>query len=399
MSRDNVGSIRDCFGCGVCALACKKRIINIVLNRDGFYEPSISNLSECSHCGLCIRVCSFSHKNISSSHQELASYAGWSNDLSTRLLCTSGGVSYEIARTMINEGYKICGVRYNHELARAEHYIVEDIANLNQIKGSKYLQSYTNSGFCSFNKTDKYVVFGTPCQIDSLRRWIQLNKLDSQYVLIDFFCHSVPSMYSWKKYISYLEEKIGKIRYASWRNKLTPEYVESDSNIPSAPIVDWHESYNMIIRGTDGVYQKKGADGDIFLNLFLSDACNNPACRKDCKYKLNHSSADIRLGDLWSKDYLENKEGINSIIVFSSVGQAIIEKINCSISDISLASAYEGQLKKNANSHIFRSLIIHMLKSKGITMPVIQAVLRFGNIPRNCVWHLKSLFESVSSKN
>ena len=61
----NVSSIKDCYGCGVCTMACNKKIIDIRLNDDGFYEPFISNINNCTNCGLCIEVCAYSHEKLS----------------------------------------------------------------------------------------------------------------------------------------------------------------------------------------------------------------------------------------------------------------------------------------------------------------------------------------------
>ena len=59
--------------------------------------------------------------------------------------------------------------------------------------GSKYIQSHTESAFSSFKRGQKYVIVGTPCQIDSLRKNLQRLKIEQDYILIDFFCHGVPS--------------------------------------------------------------------------------------------------------------------------------------------------------------------------------------------------------------
>ena len=65
----NISSIHNCYGCGVCATVCAKKIIEIKLNEKGFYEPSITDTSKCTQCGLCIDVCAFNHKELADNNQ------------------------------------------------------------------------------------------------------------------------------------------------------------------------------------------------------------------------------------------------------------------------------------------------------------------------------------------
>ena len=39
---NNISDIKNCYGCGVCAAACPRNIIQIRLNKKGFYEPYIN---------------------------------------------------------------------------------------------------------------------------------------------------------------------------------------------------------------------------------------------------------------------------------------------------------------------------------------------------------------------
>ena len=174
----NISNIKNCYGCGVCAKVCSKEIIKIVLNDEGFYEPRITDGAKCTDCGLCKDVCSYSYNDLSLAASFVKSYAAWSNEPAVRRKCSSGGVGFELGRTLINNGYKVCGVKYNPDSNRAEHYIATTVEELIPSIGSKYIQSYTVDGFKAINRKEKYLVTGTPCQIDSFRRYIRKFRLE-----------------------------------------------------------------------------------------------------------------------------------------------------------------------------------------------------------------------------
>lgn len=219
---NNISGVRSCYGCGVCGLACGQKIIEIRLNREGFYEPYIADETCCTDCGICTDVCAYLHEDLSSKdHIVLQSYAAWSKDVQIRHKCSSGGVGFELGRYLLGKGYQVCGVRYNPDLNRAEHYMASCVEELTPSVGSKYIQSFTLDGFRRINRKDKYLITGTPCQIDSFRRYIQKFKIEEHFILVDFFCHGVPSMLLWKKYLEETEQMTGKITGVSWRNKAT----------------------------------------------------------------------------------------------------------------------------------------------------------------------------------
>jgi len=217
---NNIADIHNCFGCGVCSAACPKSIISISLNKNGFYEPNIDESSKCVNCGICRDVCAYINDGLALKNIQIRSWAAWSNDEKIRRKCSSGGIGFEIGKQLINEGYKAVGCRYNVSEQRAEHFIASSVHEFIQSIGSKYIQSYTEEAFKKIlRKGQKYIITGTPCQIDSFRRMIQKFRCEDNFILLDFFCHCVPSMYAWKSYISGLEPILGKIIYASWRNK------------------------------------------------------------------------------------------------------------------------------------------------------------------------------------
>lgn len=357
--KPNISHIHDCFGCGVCSIVCGQKIIDIQLNEDGFYEPFITQPEKCTQCGLCYDVCSFSHDDLALKTIKIKSYAGWSNDEDVRQNCSSGGVGFELGRTFINQGNKVCGVRYNAELNRAEHYIASTIEELLPSCGSKYIQSYTVDGFKSINRKEKYLVTGTPCQIDSFRRYIQRFKIEDNFILVDFFCHGVPSKLMWNKYIQHIEKTTGKITHVTWRNKRT----------------GWYDSWAMAITGEKRDIYSRRSQGDIFYQFFLSDVCLGKACYINCKFKYNHSSADIRIGDLWGKTYQHDEKGVSAAISFTTKGDKLLHQSNSFLKEHPFEIVAEGQMKQ---CPLYKSSFIPIkeaLKKKDIDINKITGIL------------------------
>lgn len=344
----NISSVHDCYGCGVCATACGRKIIEINLNEEGFYEPHITDPNKCTNCGICTEVCAYLHDKLSLTEKEIHPYAAWSKDHLVRRKCSSGGAGFEIGKYLLGQGYKVCGVRYDAEKNRAEHYIATNVEELIPSAGSKYIQSYTVDGFKAINRKEKYLVTGTPCQIDSFRRYIKKFRCEDNFVLLDFFCHGVPSMLVWLKYTQWAEKQVGKITYASWRNKWTGWHDSWAMGIDGeehGEKINWHDSYDMLIREKKSYIESRLSQGDMFYQLFLGDCCLGKQCYDHCKYKYNRSSADIRIGDLWGKTYNDDEDGVSGAVAFTQKGNEVLKQCNCELVEHSFDVVAEGQMK------------------------------------------------------
>lgn len=376
----NISKNKNCYGCGVCSKICAKNLIEIKLNSEGFYEPVITDLDKCTDCGLCSSVCAYNFDNPSTTPSQVNPYAAWSKDDLVRKRCSSGGVAFEIGRTLINQGYKVCSVRYNSEKGRAEHYIASNIDELWDSVGSKYIQSYTLNALTLIDKKERYLFVGTPCQVDSMRRYAKKMKAEDNFVFVDFFCHGVPSMHLWKKYISSVSRKIGHPTSVSWRNKST----------------GWHESYEMAIKNNENaeIYMSKKSDGDFFYKLFLSNVCLGKACYSKCKYKFTSSAADIRLGDAWGKLYEKNDDGVSVAIAFTNKGFSILNQIDCELTSHQLDEIADDQLRHTLIEPSERGWVISLLNKETKSVTDIERSLFWYYRKDGLVKRLKRIFRS-----
>lgn len=398
----NIGGVKNCFGCGVCATICAKQAIKIELNQNGFYVPKL-DATKCVNCGLCADVCTFFHDDLVVKNEPKQSYGAWSNNPMVRRRCSSGGVGYELGKHLLNNGYKVCAVRYNASKQKAEHYIATNEQEFMPSIGSKYIQSYTVDGFKAINRKEKYLVTGTPCQMDSFRRYIRKFKVEDNFVLMDFFCHSVPSMLAWKKYLQIVEKQTGPVAYASFRNKFTGWHDSwamaidgKNQDISNCNKVEWHDSYNIYISGKKHFYNSRLSKGDLFYKLFLGDYCCNPACQKNCKYKYDKSSADIRIGDFWGATYAKDEDGVSSVVAFTDKGNEILKQLDCTFEEHPFEVVAEGQMKKNAGQHFLANIVSMWLKSSGTNKMLIKTVLIVDwmwRLPKRVVNKLKTLLK------
>lgn len=340
--KDVTKLVENCYGCGVCLAACPSRCLGLELNSFGFYHPVMKERTACVHCGQCVKSCSYLNDCLARKNEVVDCGATWSRDAETRKNSSSGGLAYELGKKAVEKGYKVCGVRYNVEKHKAEHVICSTERELACLQGSKYVQSYTATAFQSFKRESKYLVVGSPCQIDSLRRLIQSRGWENNFILVDFFCHGVPSYLVWNKYLKDVLFTEGDAKWVEFRHK----WNHSD-NKP----LPWNR---FVITGWDdkgNVFQPflRQPDEDFFYRYFLGDLCLGKQCYDKCKFKMLHSSADIRIGDAWGKAYQRIEEGTSVVLAYTHKAASLLHELQIdrvAWQNIGLEDLCEGQMQQ-----------------------------------------------------
>lgn len=327
-----LGKNIQCTGCGLCEVVCPKNTLKIKKSSEGFYKSFQVN-DNCNECGLCERICPVYQTNEFNRPKSFVS--AYSKNPETRKSCSSGGIAHEIGTLMLSKGYEVCGVIYENDKEMALHTISNNYKDLEDIKGSKYIQSYTPDAFKQIVnkiKNSKYLIFGTPCQIAAINHYSELVNKRNHLILVDFLCHGTPSYLLWQGYMRYLtqKKKLYIIKNVRFRDK---KY-------------GWH-NYTMAIETKNGIYYSdRNRDKDFFYEFFLGNFCLNEACY-NCDFRAINSYADIRLGDLWGTKYKEDKKGVSGVITFTDTGENILSllKESCVIQEENLETVLEGQIK------------------------------------------------------
>lgn len=303
-----------CVGCTSCYSICNQNAIEIEENANGFYMPVIQ-LERCVSCGICDSVCPIITKNnVSRKINELKCEYTYQHDQRTRLKSTSGGVFYELALDMIQRGGLVCGCIWDANYT-AMHVCTDEIAVINEMRGSKYVQSYLGNCFNEIKhaiKTRPVLFSGTPCQTSALKQY--LGNSDN-LLTCALICGGVPSPKVWRKYKLALEEsKKSKIVDIQMRSK--------DTNwlVPEIKVTFENKKMVREILLTENLY------GTNFgLGLTVSNACMH------CGYKLDMMDADILIGDHWgiAPEMLKRSEnkGASVIIYLSEKGKSAFVEI------------------------------------------------------------------------
>jgi coenzyme F420-reducing hydrogenase beta subunit len=325
----------SCCSCGMCAVTCRRNAVTLKRNKDGFYAPAI-DVELCTDCGICLKVCYqyLKRKDIfKNAFEDKHIYAAWSKNPDTVMTCSSGGAGYELTSYFYDKGYNICGVIFDASNDNCKHIIAHTREDLEAIKTSKYLQSYTVGAFSQFKEGEKYLVIGTPCQIYGLRKWIQMKKQEDNFILVDFFCEGTPSFNLWVKYKDYLSRKtqLGKIlKNVCFRFK--------DRQYRGAT---WHKNAMLLRDISDKtLIQPMAFNNNLFFKLFLNVSCLNTSCY-ECQLRMDGCAADIRIADFWGEKYAERNDGVSLVIANTEKGQTIWDEIRhcfdveeCSFEDL-----------------------------------------------------------------
>lgn len=376
------GKTSECCGCSACLNACPKQCISFHKNEEGFLYP-VKDVDVCIECGLCEKVCPFSDNYIYETHFEPTVYAVY--DKENRVGSSSGGIFYTLAKYAIEKrkGW-VFGAAFEDKF-QLRHVGVNNMADLQKLRGSKYIQSDMRDCFQqirSLLKDGSFVLFvGTPCQVAGLRAFLR-NKEYDNLLLADLVCHGVPPQSLFDEHVKYLQQK-HKATLVSYQFRKLDGW-------GGCEIANFSNPKKRVVSPTYHLSP--------FLHSFIDAMTYRESCY-NCKFAKIPRQGDITLADYWGVSTyfpdLDSSKGISLILNNTERGDFIFNIIvkDCvsRMSNIRDASHFNGNLVTRSKRPLVRDKIYRMIKDEGYNK-VANTIFR----PNN---YLKLYFKSVLLNN
>lgn len=331
--------VPNCSSCAACANVCPRDAIAMTLDEKGFYRPSV-DFEKCVECGACERACPWT-KNVANpngafeSPKTLAAYA---TDETIRLNSSSGGIFSVIAEKVLDGGGAVVGVA---QLGKAHfgHVVVENKADLEKLRGSKYLQADAGEIYRdirSLLRAGRKVLFsGTPCQVAALYSVLGTKRFEN-LTTVDIVCHGSPSVKVFEKYLRETETL-------------------ASASILSSRFRDKRNGWRLFSMAHRAIEYSSGdcfqifktLREDEFMRVFLQNICLNDSCA-DCRYGKLPRIADITLGDYWNiasvHPEMDDDRGTSVVLLNTERGENLFEEISSRIRfcESSLSAAIAG---------------------------------------------------------
>ncbi len=307
---------KDCCGCNACVLICPEQCLKMKVDHEGFNYPEIQS-EKCTECGLCQYVCPVLKKTSlpAERYNSPKVLAAWNKNNAVRSKSSSGGVFSVLAEKTLELSGFVAGAVYAEDHT-VRHTITNEKSQLDEIRRSKYLQSYTGNLYEGIRELldegIKILVCATPCQISGLYCFI--GKEHPNLITCDFICRGVNSPKVFLKYLDDLQQRYGaRATKVNFRNK---DY-------------GWHRPATQVDFENGKTYIKEHRD-DSYMRAFIENNIIGRPCCYDCQFKGLPRQSDITLADFWGIEnihqHLDNDLGVSLILLNSKKGSAFFDK-------------------------------------------------------------------------
>lgn len=302
----------DCTGCMACFAVCSVSAISVIKDNNGFVYPQIEEKS-CVNCGRCTTVCPIINLNKLNWQTPQKSYAAKITNSQLVRGCTSGGITTAIVENTINKGGVVYGSSYvPHE--GTKHIRISTLDEIDKLKGSKYVESYTSEIFDELKKDvrsgGRVLFIGTPCQVAAIEQIYNPDK-HPNIRTISFICGGVPSH-------AYLESHLRS-------NGINPELVDN-------VVFRKGRSYCVETQTNGRVTFNQPQKDNLYLYAFDNEGYSvRPSCLR-CNFCRKERVGDITVGDFWGIEYsqykIKKEKDLSCVLTHNAKGELELKQLD-----------------------------------------------------------------------
>lgn len=290
------------------------------------------------------------------------------------LKSSSGGVAFALSTKFIKDGGYVVGVKYNKNFRKAIYAITNNLADINDFNGSKYIDAEIGTIFHDVQnllKSGKKVLFiGLPCKISALYLFLKIAY--TNLYTCSLICHGPTKNSVHVSYIEFLEKKfhskIVSFSVRAKKDKWVPFYL--------CATFENGEKFEKMFNET--------AYGRAFYLMSL-DRCYN------CKFKGDNCICDLQIGDFWGcnkNNVFYNDKGVSCILAKTKKGNLLVNAnpylsiFEVNIKDVLIGNPhilvpvdYNNERAKFKNNFEKKGLFFAVRKSYGIKFKIKLLVI------------------------
>lgn len=350
---------------------------------EGFLQPTV-DATRCVNCGKCESVCPVLHPG--KPRRPLAVYAAKAKDDELRRGSASGGIFTVLAQETLKRGGIVFGAGFEGSTWRVVHKAATNEEELDELRGSKYVQSDTGKTFKeakTWLDAGREVLYsGCPCQIAALSRF--LGRDYPNLITVDLICHGVPSPLAWRKYLDCREDEAG----AKISKILPRRYCKREEF-----------SISLKFGNSEEIGYSRTRETDSYIGSFVRFWGLRESCYS-CQFRALSTPADMTLGDCNdAEEYFDaatSEQGISALIVRTKSGAEKYDEIRDLIDSrpltfLRLAKTNLALVKDEPRPRLRDVYQIELNKFKFDELVSRLAVRRNVSLPRYLAWWVKRL--------